>query len=212
MENESHHSTSLIMKGLEWIVTLAYLNLLWIGFSLIGLVFFGIGPATITVYALIRKKLRQGDLAHIFSQFKKEFRKQLNPGNVYFPIVMGVAIFLYIDMRIISVLPESNIIQLVVIPALIILTALAIVAATFTIGYYVEHDESIFKSFQQGLWLTLISPVSALIIIHALLLQFLILTYIPAFILFFSMSLYAFITEWIMNKAFNRIKTRKKSI
>lgn len=212
MENESHHSTSMIMKVLDWVVTLAYLNLLWIGFSLIGLIVFGIGPATITVYALIRKKLRQGDLAHIFTLFRKEFRKQLNPGNVYFPIVMGIGIFLYVDMQIISVLPQSSIIQLVVIPALLILTALAIVVATFTIGYYIENEESVFKSFQQGFWVTLISPVSALVILHALLLQFLILTYIPAFILFFSMSLYAFMTEWIMNKAFNRIKIKKKSI
>ncbi len=212
MENESQHSTSIVMSMLEWIVTLAYLNLLWIGFSLLGLVFFGIGPATITVYTLIRKKLRQGDLAHIFTQFRKEFRKQLNPGNVYFPIVMGVGIFLYIDMRIISVLPQSPIIQLVVIPALFILTALAIVVSTFTIGYYIENEESVFKSFQQGFWLSLISPVSALVILHALLLQFLILTYVPAFILFFSMSLYALMTEWIMNKAFNRMKVRKKSL
>lgn len=212
MENESQHSSSLLMKGLEWIVTLAYLNLLWIGFSLLGLIFFGIGPATITVYALIRKKLRQGDLAHIFTQFRKEFRKQLNPGNVYFPIVMGIGIFLYIDMQIISVLPQSTIVQLVVIPSLIILTALAIIVATFTIGCYIEKEQSVFKSFQQGLWVTMISPVSGLVILHALLLQFLILTYIPAFILFFSMSLYAFMTEWIMNKAFNRMKTKKKSI
>ncbi|MCC5894513.1 MAG: DUF624 domain-containing protein [Alkalibacterium sp.] len=212
MENETHHSPSLFMKILEWVATLAYLNILWIAFSLLGLVVFGIGPATITVYALIRKKLRQGDLSHIFTLFRKEFRKQLNPGNIYFPIVMFVGIFLYIDMRIISVLPESMIVQMVVIPALFILTALAIVVATFTLGYYVENEESIFRSFHQGFWVTLISPVSALVIIHALLLQFLILTYIPAFILFFSMSLYAFVTEWIMNKSFNRIKRRKKSI
>ncbi|PRY82717.1 hypothetical protein [Alkalibacterium olivapovliticus] len=35
MENESQHSTSIVMSILEWVVTLAYLNLLWIGFSLV---------------------------------------------------------------------------------------------------------------------------------------------------------------------------------
>lgn len=212
MENPSNNTTNVFMTALEWIMTLAYLNLLWVAFTLIGLFFFGIGPATISVFSLVRTKLRQGDLSHIFSKFKAEYKKHFKAGNICFWILAAVAAFLYVDIRIIQALPPSGFIQMVVLPALVALSALVIVTATFSIGYYLENNEPILTSIKQGFWVTLISPISVLVILHTFLIQFLIFSYIPAMALFFLVSLYAFITEWIMNKAFNRIKIRNKSI
>ncbi|GAB2318264.1 YesL family protein [Alkalibacterium sp. s-m-22] len=212
MEYETRPTSNLFMKGLEWVAFLAYVNLLWIGFTLIGLIVAGIGPATITVFSMIRSKLRQGDHSHIYRKFRSEYRTHFKAGNIYFGLVTSAALFLYVDSRLIQALPPNPLIQAVVIPALIILTALLLVTATFTIGYYLEYQENILISVKKGFWLSLVSPVSDLVIIHAFLFLALVLTYIPAFILFFSISLYGFITQWIMNKAFNRIKRRKKSL
>lgn len=212
MEYQKYDSGNLLMKFLEWVMTLAYLNILWLGFTLVGFVFFGFGPATIAVYKLIRKKLRQGDLSYIFKQFRTIFKEEFKQGGIYTAMTFAAAAFLYVDFRLVAALPQSNVIQLLVIPALIILTALVIVLATFTIGSYVEYDGTVTEALKKGFWVMLISPVSFLVILHAFLLQFLIISYIPAIILFFSLTLYAFITEWIMNKAFKRIKNKKKSL
>lgn len=212
MEYQKYDSGNLLMKFLEWVMTLAYLNILWLGFTLVGFVFFGFGPATIAVYKLIRKKLRQGDLSYIFKQFRTIFKEEFKQGGIYTAMTFAAAAFLYVDFRLVAAIPQSNVIQLLVIPALIILTALVIVVATFTLGYYVEYHETVTEALKKGFWLTLISPVSFLVILHAFLLQFLIISYIPAIILLFSVTLYAFITEWIMNKAFKRIKNKKKSL
>lgn len=212
MENESNQSPNPLMNGLDWIVTLAYLNILWIAFSLLGLIFFGIGPSTLTLYALIRQKLREGKLTDVFRKYKTEYRKQLNPGNVYFPIILGVGIVLYINYQIIGVLPSGNSIQIVLTVMHFVFTAIAILSATFTIGYYVDSNESVFTSLQQGGKLTLMSPVPSLVILLAVLLQLLLSNYLSFFILIFSMSLYAFITEWIMNKALNRLILRDTKI
>lgn len=212
MEYQKYESGNSFMKILEWIMTLAYLNILWLGFTLVGFIFFGFGPATIAVYRLIRKKLRQGDLSHIFKKFRTIYKEEFKQGGIYTAMAFGAATFLYVDFRIVAALPQTNIIQLLVIPALLILTALVIVVATFTLGYYAEYGGEIFDALKKGFWVTLISPVSFIVILHAFLLQFLVLSYIPGLFLFFSLTLYAFITEWIMNKAFKRINVKKKSL
>src|SRR5699024_6009992 len=38
-----------------WVFNVAYLNLLWILFSIIGLVFFGLFPVTAAMFAIVRK-------------------------------------------------------------------------------------------------------------------------------------------------------------
>lgn len=212
MEYETRPTSNLFMKGLEWVAFLAYINVLWIGFTLAGVIVAGIGPATLTAFSMIRRKLRQGDHAHVFSRFKSEYKTHFKAGNIYSSLLTASVIFLYVDFRIIQALPPSPIIQAIVLPALIILTALLLVTATFAIGYYLEYQENILTSIKKAFWLSLISPVSDLVIIHAFLFLALVLTYIPAFVLFFSLSLYGFITQWIMNKAFDRIRTRKKSL
>lgn len=212
MEYQKYESGNSFMKILEWIMTLAYLNILWLGFTLVGFIFFGFGPATIAVYRLIRKKLHQGDLSHIFKKFRTIYKEEFKQGGLYTAMVFGAAAFLYVDFRIVEALPQSNLIQLLVIPALLILTALVIVVATFTLGYYAEHGGKMIDALKNGFWVTLISPISIIVILHAFLLQFFIMSYIPGLFLFFSLTLYAFITEWIMNKAFKRINVKKKSL
>ncbi|GAB2479748.1 YesL family protein [Alkalibacterium psychrotolerans] len=212
MEYQKYESGNSFMKLLEWIMTLAYLNILWLGFTLVGFIFFGFGPATIAVYRLIRKKLRQGDLSHIFKKFRTIYKEEFKQGGIYTAMAFGAAAFLYVDFRIVEALPQSNLIQLLVIPALLILTALVIVLATFTLGYYAEYGGKMIDALKNGFWVTLISPISIIVILHAFLLQFFIMSYIPGLFLFFSLTLYAFITEWIMNKAFKRINVRKKSL
>jgi len=211
MEETNGGSSDLIMKGLDWLVTLAYLNLLWLGFSLLGLIFFGVGPATFAVHSLIKRKLRQGDLSHVFDKFKTEFKKHIKDGNIYFWIMAAVTVFIYVDMRVVQALPQNPVIQFFVIPALIVLSALVLIVSTFTLGIYFEFGDSLIKSIKDGFWLSLISPVAGLVIVHAFLIGILIFAYVPALMLFFSLSFFAFVTQWIMSRTFKRIKRKKYS-
>ncbi|WP_423188897.1 YesL family protein [Alkalibacterium sp. f15] len=209
MEEANGGSMDMIMKALDWLVTLAYLNLLWLGFSLLGLIVLGVGPATFAVHSIVKKKLKQGDLSHIFTKFKHEFKKHFKDGNIYFGLVTAATLFIYVDIRVIQALPQNSFIQIVVLPALIILSALVLIVATFTLGIYFEFDHPLLKSIKDGFWLALISPVAGLVMVHTFLVGFLIYAYIPALMLFYSLSFYAFITQWVMSKTFKRIKKKK---
>lgn len=211
MENTEGGSLDLIMNGLDWLATLAYLNILWLGFTLLGGVIFGAGPATFAVHALVKKKQEQGDLSHVFRKFRHEFKQHFKDGNRYFWLLTGASLFIYVDTRVIQALPQNPFIQFIVLPSLLILSALVIIVATFTLGLYFEFGDSVKKSVKDAFWLTLISPVAGIVIVHAFLIGILVYAYVPALIMFYSISFYAFATQWIMSKTFKRIKRKKYS-
>ncbi|GAA0358124.1 YesL family protein [Alkalibacterium iburiense] len=212
MQEEQTSSTNVIMAFFEWLMILAYLNLLWFFFTLKGFIVFGIGPATLALFGLIRKKLRQGDLAYIYQNFKREVDEHKTFGRPFSWLTLGVALFLYVDMMVVRALPVSELIQMGVIPALIVVSGLTVIVSTFTIGIRLEFKEDLVPAIKKGFWVTLISPITVVVILHAFLIQWLLLSYIPALFPFYSISLFAFLSQWIMTKAFRRMKNKKKSI
>lgn len=83
----------------EWATRLAYLNVLWIGFSLSGLLIFGVMPATVGMFAVTGRWL-SGDLEFpLFPVFWNSFRKEFIRSNVV-GFVFGLFIFLTLmDIR-----------------------------------------------------------------------------------------------------------------
>ena len=67
-------TSGFIYNVLEWITRFAYLNLLWILFSLAGGVIFGFFPATIAMFAIAREWLK-GNRNTNFNTFWKHYRE-----------------------------------------------------------------------------------------------------------------------------------------
>lgn len=62
-------------------VSLAYINLLWIVFSLLGLVIVGLFPATVSMLHVIRKLL-ENDEVEIFELYKKIYKQEFLKANI----------------------------------------------------------------------------------------------------------------------------------
>lgn len=66
----------------------AYLNLLWIAFTLLGGVVFGLGPATVAAYTLARRRDR-GELFPTATEFWRIFRQEFIRGSaLVLPVVL----------------------------------------------------------------------------------------------------------------------------
>lgn len=59
-----------IYQIIHHIYFLMKLNILWLGFTMIGGVVFGFVPATISLYACTRQHIRSGNDLHVFQQYK----------------------------------------------------------------------------------------------------------------------------------------------
>src|SRR5699024_5607289 len=76
-----------LYRILEWIMVLAWLNFLWVIFTLLGLVIFGWAPATVSLLSVLRKIHREEDLRlpkfkEFYHPYKENFMKANGVGIV----------------------------------------------------------------------------------------------------------------------------------
>lgn len=86
-------------RGCEWITRLAYLNILWILFTVVGLVVFGLFPATAATFAVTRKWQTGDTELPIFKTFWEAYREEFKQANYLGFILFLIGFFLYFDLR-----------------------------------------------------------------------------------------------------------------
>lgn len=81
----------------SWITKIAYINLLWIVFSIAGLLLFGIMPATIAICTVVRKWfLKEAEFA-IFPVFVSTYKQEFFSANKLGVLLLLSACFLLAD-------------------------------------------------------------------------------------------------------------------
>ncbi|WP_053360864.1 YesL family protein [Bacillus sp. FJAT-27251] len=69
-------------KIFTWITRLAAINLLWVWYTMMGLIAGGIFPATLTVLKICRKWIMGEKEVPIWSTFKEEYRRDFGQANL----------------------------------------------------------------------------------------------------------------------------------
>src|SRR5690625_78727 len=125
-----------------WITRFAYLNLLWILFTLLGFIVFGFMPATAAMFAVVRKWNMGEDDIPIFKTFWKAYREDFLKTNGLGLILFFIGYILIMEFKILR-LQESVIYFIVSFSVLAILILYAIVLSYF-FSIYVLFNLNIF--------------------------------------------------------------------
>ncbi|MFJ5621586.1 YesL family protein [Peribacillus loiseleuriae] len=144
----------------EWIMRLAYLNLLWLSFTLIGFVVFGWTPATIAMHTITRRWILGQEQTKIFSTFLDIYRSQfLKSQKVGFTLLF-LGVLLFVDMKIfmtgksaLFVLAKLFTIQLMV---------AYFVVLTYVFSIYVNFHMNGLKMFKMAFLMGLMHPIKSL--------------------------------------------------
>ena len=84
---------SLLVNFCDWAYKFLILNFLWVGFTLLGGVLFGIMPSTIATFYILRKFV-QGDLdLPLFRTYKEVYFKEFKNANICGFFWSGIFIF-----------------------------------------------------------------------------------------------------------------------
>src|SRR5699024_2314882 len=83
----------------EWVVRLAYVNILWILFSIIGLIFLGFFPSLSSLFTVISKWVKKDKEFSIFGTYWTTFRAEFIKANILGYILLLVGFILYIDVK-----------------------------------------------------------------------------------------------------------------
>ncbi|GAA0365889.1 hypothetical protein GCM10008932_17590 [Alkalibacterium iburiense] len=88
------HKDSKLMKLMTWFADMAHIQLLWIVFTLVGLVFGGFFPATVSMFALIRKRIQSGDGFSFNKEFWAHYKKNLVKANLLGYSILAMSLLL----------------------------------------------------------------------------------------------------------------------
>ncbi|MCM3716390.1 DUF624 domain-containing protein [Alkalihalobacillus oceani] len=188
---------------LEWITRFAYLNVLWIFFTLTGGIVVGLFPATVAMFSVIRQWLKgksDQPVFHTFWQlYKQEFRKSNRLGIIIY-LISFIFIFNLFFL-------QANIGELLIWTSAPLLGGmlLFILILFYLFPAYAHFDLPVFQLIRNAFLTMLVSPLHTLFIILGLGGFYLLATVIPALAVVFGASFYSFITMWVALDAFQRI-------
>lgn len=184
-----------------WLMRLAYLNFLWMLFSVLGLFIFGLMPATTAMFAVVRKWIMGEEDIPIFPTFWGTYRKDFFKTNILGVILFLIGYMLIMEFKILR-LQEDSLYIMVSFSVLAILI-LYVIVLTYFFPIYVHFNLEITDYLKWPFIVGIVHPILTLfLIVGTLLLTYVTFMTIPALLFFFGGSAIAFFIMWGVSKTF----------
>lgn len=202
--------TGGIFRFCEWLMRLAYANILWILFTLIGFIILGIMPATVAMFTLVRKWLRNEPDIPVFRTFFNTFKKEFITSNLFGLIFAATAYILYIDLQYLSIATGYL--------HTLLLSALVLTGTVFTLllmnffPVYVHYDLKFLQYMKYSVMIGITNLHYTIMMGLGLWLIYYFFMFIPGLLPFFSISVPAFFIMWIGMLAFHAIERKREKV
>lgn len=194
-----------VYRSCVWIMRIAYVNLLWNFFMLLGLIVLGFIPSTISMFTIVRKWIRGEHDFPITKTFWNTFKNEFIKSNVVGGAFFLIDCLLYLDIYILKQQATANLIHYYFVVILFLITT---VCLFFFFPIYVHYRLKKNEYFRQTILITLISPIEVFLIIAGCSLVYVVLLKIPGLIPLFSGILFTFIIIFSANRSFDRIEKK----
>jgi uncharacterized membrane protein YesL len=197
-----------IHSATDWIAKFAYINLLWIGFTLVGLVVLGLFPATISMFTVIRKWIMgEGDIP-IFQTFWATYKSEFLRSNGLGLLIAIVSGLIVLDLVFMKNLGNgfTNAIQ---IPLYMFMFAV-VMTMFYLLPIYVHYELKLIQMIKNSFFMMLINPLENLVMIAGIAAMFFVVKFIPGLGFFFGGSLSAAIIMASGYLAFNKVDKKKQ--
>ncbi|MFT4413950.1 YesL family protein [Fredinandcohnia humi] len=194
--------SSTIYSLLEWITRFAFIQLLWILFTLAGGIILGFFPSTIAMFAIVRSWIRGNSDIPIFTSFVNFYKSEFIKSNKLGIVIMVVVAFVGLDLYYIQQ-NANTYLSWTSIP-LFAFMALFVLFLFYLFPAFVHYDLNNISIFKNAFLIMLINPINTFFIVFSLASLFAIMCLFPALAFIFGASSYAFITMWFSLYAFNK--------
>lgn len=182
------------------VAKLAYLNLLWILFTLTGLFFFGLFPATIAMFTVLRKIVLKEEFK-LFRLFWGTYKQEFFKGNLLGLILVLINSITYTN--IVFFREATGAIEVLFYPMMIV-GILLLLMSLFVFPVYVHFDLDFLQIYKTSFTFMMLYPLSSLSIVVNSLIYLIILYQLPALVVFFSASIIGLIIMISVNRAFKK--------
>ncbi|WP_210469762.1 YesL family protein [Sporosarcina sp. 6E9] len=186
-----------------WITKLAYVNLLWVAFTVCGLVIFGILPATAGMFAVTRKWIMGEQDIPIAKTFLATYRKEFFKVNAVGLSLFLVIYLLTIQFQVLRSMDGINyFIASYVVLALFFIISIALL---YLFPIYVHFNLTVFDHLKWSFVIGIIHPIlTVFLMVVVVVLNYATFIYIPGLLFFFGGSVTAYILMWGVSKTFSK--------
>lgn len=196
-------------KFSDWLVKLAYINILWILFSSFGLIIIGFFPATFAMFSVIRRILNKEDVS-IFKAFWKSYSGDFLKSNLVGWMIAIIFFVLYFDLMIVGP-TASGLLQLFYYP-LLILTFIFFATVLYIVPTYIHYDLKLLQLFKNSFITMLLNPLNTMTMISSVIVIGFVSFLMPGIIPFFSGSLLALFIMIAALRSFQKVEDSKESL
>lgn len=188
-----------------WIYRLALINILWVLFTLVGGIIFGIFPATIAMFSVTRKWLTGDQEIPIFTTFIKTYKSEFLKGNLLGYILLVIGFMLFYDIKFFQTFEG---IPFLLSYVFIFLFFFYCVMLLFIFPVFVHFKLNTFQYIKHAFLMILISPFWSILLIVMTFLIYYLTTQFPPFMIFFGISIQVVMIMWMSLKVFNKIAVK----
>ncbi|BDG43631.1 YesL family protein [Saccharococcus caldoxylosilyticus] len=195
----------------EWITRLAYVNILWGLFTLVGAIFLGVAPATVALFTVVRKWLLFSDNdVPIFKTFFNTYKKEFLRANKIGLFIGLVSYILYIDFLYIANVREAF--QLAFSVFLFVILVFYAITLLYIFPIYVHYELRFLQYIKYSFFIGMANPLMTLTMFLSIILLTVLFIYIPGLIPFFSVSLVSVVLMWCALRGFRKIEEKQNAI
>ncbi|MDY7220986.1 YesL family protein [Halalkalibacterium halodurans] len=202
---EMHGFTGAFYRVCVWIARFAYVNALWVTFTLLGLIVLGFMPATTAMFAVVRRWVQNDHDIPIFKTFVTNYRKDFVKANglgLFYGLLIGLIL---VNL---ALLPPDPLWATLLRYAFMFIGLLTFGALLFLIPVFVHFELSIYQYVRTSIMLALSYPHYAITMTAGMFaLQYVFMT-VPGLIPFFAASFISYVLMWLSNRVFSHLKKR----
>ncbi|MDX8045181.1 YesL family protein [Gracilibacillus sp. S3-1-1] len=194
-----------------WVMRFAWLNMLWIAFTLLGLIFFGIMPATIAMFAVVRKwVLKDYDIA-IFELFFKEYKRHFIRANLLGIILYVIGYFLSVFLNYTGFMHDSSFYP-VLLGIFIIAAFLYVMLVLYIAPVFVHYQLRFWQYIRYAVSIGAINLHYSICTLAVLAGMYYVSFRLPGITLFFSFSVSAYLTMFIVHIGFSQLLKKQQEL
>lgn len=189
----------------NWLAKVMFLHLLWVVFTLLGLVVFGISPATAALFSVIHKWFDDHYEIPIFKNFYTVYKEQFLKSNGLGLILAGIGLFLYVDIKISQNMIQSFYFHIF----LLIIFFFYVVVALYFFTIFSRYKLNFFYYFKQTFLIAIARPFESIAMIVSLVLLSYLFSYLPVLFVFAGAGITACPLVWFGYRACVQIEEKK---
>ncbi len=191
-------------RACEWICRMVYLNILWLMATLFGCIIFGLLPATVAMFSVLRKWLMQEPNIPILSTFVTAYKREFMRANGLGLILAAAGLIIYFNFSIIGAMGEA--ISFVLLAGLISTSILYAVTLLLIFPIYAHYELKLTEYIKAALVLGIHNPLTLITLVLSLVLLYYLFYLVPGLIPFFSGSLTGLLSMWCGSRTFKGFK------